>query len=68
MNIENKTQRALLTAEHLEAISKANGGGKVNMTYSPRFSPDGNSVCFSLVIDGKSAVYSMDLIQGRFAV
>jgi TolB protein len=35
------------------------------MTYAPRFSPDGESVCFSLIIGGKSAIYTMDIVKGK---
>ncbi|MDR2464489.1 MAG: Tol-Pal system protein TolB [Holosporales bacterium] len=60
-----KRQRALLTQEHLDAISRANGGASVSMTYAPRFSPDGQSVCFSLISNGKSAVYVMNIFDGK---
>lgn len=65
LDVATKRSRALLTSEHFEAIARANGGGVVNMTYAPRFSPDGQSVCFSLIIDGKSAIYTMNIQTGR---
>jgi TolB protein len=65
LDVATKRQRALLTSEHFDAISRANGGGHVSMTYAPRFSPDGHSVCFSLIVSGKSAIYSMNIVDGR---
>ena len=64
-DIATKRQRPLLTPSVFDAISKANGGAKVNMTYAPRFSPDGRSICFALIIDGKSAIYTMKLSEGK---
>jgi TolB protein len=64
-DVVTRRQRPLLTPEHFRAISKANGGAQVNMTYAPRFSPDGRSICFSLVINGKSAIYSMNIVEGK---
>lgn len=64
-DIATKRQRPLLTPTHFSAISKANGGEHVNMTYAPRFSPDGQSICFSLIIGGKSAVYTMNILEGK---
>ncbi|MDR0631488.1 MAG: Tol-Pal system protein TolB [Holosporales bacterium] len=65
MDIATKRQRALLTQEHFDAISRANGSGRVSMTYAPRFSPDGHSICFSLIVNGKSAIYTMNIVDGR---
>jgi TolB protein len=65
MDLATRRQRALLTSEHFDAISRANGGGEVTMTYAPRFSPDGHSVCFSLIVGGKSAIYAMNIVDGR---
>lgn len=65
MDVATKHQRPLLTPAHFEAISRANGNRPVNMTYAPRFSPDGRSVCFSLIIDGKSAIYTMNISTGN---
>lgn len=65
LDIATHRSRPLLTAAHLDAISRANGGAKVNMTYAPRFSPDGRSICFSLIINGRSAIYTMNIAEGR---
>jgi TolB protein len=65
IDIQTKRQRPLLTQEHFDAISRANGGGRVTMTYAPRFSADGHWICFSLIVGGKSAIYSMNLVDGR---
>lgn len=65
IDIATKRARPLLTSSHFAAISKANGGGVVNMTYAPRFSPDGNSLCFSLILDGRSAIYTMNIAEGK---
>jgi TolB protein len=60
-----KRKRQLLNADCFKAISKANGGAEVNMTYAPRFSPDGHSICFALIIKGKSAIYTMNVVEGK---
>lgn len=65
LDIETKKQRPLLTPEHFLAISKVNGNAKVNMTYAPNFSPDGKEICFALIINGRSAIYSMNLREGK---
>lgn len=65
LDIETKQQRPLLTKAHFDAIAQANGGGQVNMTYAPHFSPDGKSICFALIINGKSAIYTMNILEGR---
>ncbi|GHS95071.1 protein TolB [Alphaproteobacteria bacterium] len=65
LDIATKRQRALLTPDHFAAIARANGGAHVDMTYSPRFSPDGKSLCFALIVDGKSAIYTMNINEGH---
>lgn len=65
MDTMTRKTSPLLTQAQMEAISQANGHSKVTMTYAPRFSPDGRSVCFSLVIDGKSAIYTMNRSTGQ---
>lgn len=65
LDLATRRSRPLLTAAHLDAISRANGGAKVTMTYAPRFSPDGRSICFSLIINGRSAIYTMNITEGR---
>lgn len=64
MDVATKKIRPLLTPAHFAAISKANRNRPVNMTYAPRFSPDGKSICFALIIDGKSAIYTMNIQSG----
>jgi TolB protein len=59
VDVATKKVTPLLTPAHFKAISQANGGAEVNMTYAPRFSPDGKFLCFSLIIDGKSAIYTI---------
>jgi TolB protein len=65
LDVGTRRQRPLLTQEHFNAIARANGGAHVNMTYAPRFSPDGRSICFALIINGKSAIYTMNTVEGR---
>lgn len=65
LDVATNRSRPLLTSAHLDAISRANGGARVSMTYAPRFSPDGKSICFSLVINGRSAIYTLKLAEGR---
>lgn len=65
MDVATKKIRPLLAQAHMEAISSANGYRPVTMTYAPRFSPDSKSVCFSLIIDGKSAIYTMNVSSGQ---
>jgi TolB protein len=65
IDVATRRQRPLLTPEHFRAISRANGGAEVNMSYAPRFSPDGRSICFALIINGRSAIYTMNVTEGR---
>ena len=37
-----------------------------NMTYAPRFSPDGEKLIFSYAISGRSNIWSMDITNSKF--
>jgi TolB protein len=50
---------ATVTRRPLEAIPAG------NMTFAPRFSPDGNRVVFSLEQGGNSDIYMLDLATGQ---
>lgn len=61
MNLSNKSTRLLLNESIMKELIKKNRGNPVQMTYAPRFSNDGSKAVLAIIIDGKSAIYTLDI-------
>ncbi|MDR3224536.1 MAG: Tol-Pal system protein TolB [Holosporales bacterium] len=65
MNFSNGSSKLMISKELMSKLVKKNHGNPVQMTYAPRFSPDGQRAVFALIIDGNSAIYKIDLAANR---
>jgi TolB protein len=53
--------RPMLSKSLMQMLVKKNNNNPVQMTYAPRFSPDGKKAVMAIIIDGTSAIYILDL-------
>ncbi|MDR2074991.1 MAG: Tol-Pal system protein TolB [Holosporales bacterium] len=61
MNLQTGSQRLLINKSMMRELIKKNHGNPVQMTYAPRFSSDGKKAVLAIIIDGKSAIYILDI-------
>jgi TolB protein len=61
LNVYSKSTRHLISDSIIRKLKKENGGKTVQMAYAPRFSPDSTMAVLAIIIDGKSAIYKLDL-------
>ncbi|MDR1488754.1 MAG: Tol-Pal system protein TolB [Holosporales bacterium] len=61
MNLENRKQRLLINKPLMLELIKKNNNKPIQMTYAPRFSSDGAMAVLGIIIDGKSAIYILDI-------
>jgi TolB protein len=64
--INERGARTLVISEELmRLLVKKNHGNPVRMTYAPRFSPNGEEIVLAVIIDGKSAIYKINLATNQ---
>lgn len=61
MDLQTGRQNLLINKNMMKALIKKNNGNPVQMTYAPRFSKDGTKAVLAIIIDGKSAIYILDI-------
>ena len=61
MNANLGTKQLMINKKIMRLLIQKNHGNPVQMTYAPRFSPDGQKAVLAIIIDGKSAIYVIDL-------
>lgn len=61
MNTDLGTKQLMINKKIMKLLIAKNHGNPVQMTYAPRFSPDGQKAVLAIIIDGKSAIYVIDL-------
>lgn len=61
MDLRTGRQKLLLNQNMMKELIKKNHGNPIQMTYAPRFSKDGTKAVFAIIIDGKSAIYTLDI-------
>lgn len=60
MNAETGRRKLMIDKDIMKMLIKCNHGNPVQMTYAPRFSPDGENAVLAIIIDGKSAIYKIN--------
>ncbi|MDR3030990.1 MAG: Tol-Pal system protein TolB [Holosporales bacterium] len=60
MNPDTGSKRLMINKQLMKMLIKKNRENPVQMTYAPRFSPDGQSAVLAIIIDGKSAIYTIN--------
>lgn len=65
MNLENRSQKLLVSKSLMQTLIKKNHGNPVQMTYAPRFSNDGKNAVLAIIIDGCSAIYNLDIAKNE---
>ena len=63
--IGSNTRSRLLNNNIMQELIRKNHGNPISMTYAPRFSPDGQSVVFAIIINGTSAIYKYNMADDR---
>jgi TolB protein len=61
MDLETGSKKLMIHKHLMKLLIKKNRGNPVQMTYAPRFSPDGKRAVLAIIIDGKSAIYTFEL-------
>ncbi|MDR0640657.1 MAG: Tol-Pal system protein TolB [Holosporales bacterium] len=57
----SRANAPLIGPSVLKKLNKAHSGKTIQMTYAPRFSPDNTTAVLAIIIDGKSAIFKLDL-------
>ncbi len=65
MNADGGRKRLMLDERMMKTLIKRNHGNPVQMTYAPRFSPDGKETVLAIIIDGKSAIYKYNFAENK---
>ncbi len=65
MNLQTGSKKALINRSLMQELIKRNKGNPVQMTYAPRFSNDGTKAVLAIIIDGKSAIYVLDIARNE---
>jgi TolB protein len=65
MNLHTGSQKLLINTSMMRELIKKNHGNPVQMTYAPRFSNDGKRAVLAIIIDGKSAIYTLDIAKNE---
>ncbi|MDR0695706.1 MAG: Tol-Pal system protein TolB [Holosporales bacterium] len=65
MNASNGSVKPMISNDIMKILVKQNNERPVQMTYAPRFSPDGNEAVLAIVIGGRSAIYKLDFVSNR---
>ena len=65
MNADGGRKRLMLDERMMRSLIKKNHGNPVQMTYAPRFSPDGSETVLAIIIDGKSAIYKYNFAENK---
>jgi TolB protein len=60
MKLNRKSRDLIISENTMQNLINMNKGNPVQMTYAPRFSPDGRHAVLAVIIDGKSAIYRFD--------
>ncbi|MBR1943998.1 MAG: Tol-Pal system protein TolB [Alphaproteobacteria bacterium] len=61
----NNSRKRLLEDSIMKEWIKKNNNKPISMTYAPRFSPDGQSVVFAVIINGTSAIYKYNMTDNK---
>ncbi|MBQ9335152.1 MAG: Tol-Pal system protein TolB [Alphaproteobacteria bacterium] len=64
-NADGRRKDLMLSKDIMKLLIKKNHGNPVQMTYAPRFSPDGEDAVLAIIIDGKSAIYKYNFASNR---
>lgn len=67
-DIKSDSSKMLVDSKVMKELSRFMKGKVPEMTYAPRFSPDNNSVVFSMAVDGTSAIYSYEYNKKKLAI
>ncbi|MBR1480171.1 MAG: Tol-Pal system protein TolB [Alphaproteobacteria bacterium] len=65
MNADSGRRYLMIEKDLMRLLIKKNHGNPVQMTYAPRFSPDGENAVLAIIIDGKSAIYKYNFATRR---
>ena len=65
MKADGRRKDLMLSRDIMKMLIKKNHGNPVQMTYAPRFSPDGEDAVLAIIIDGKSAIYKYNFAGNR---
>ena len=65
MNADGRRKDLMLSKDIMKLLIKRNHGNPVQMTYAPRFSPNGEEAVLAIIIDGKSAIYKYNFVSNR---
>lgn len=65
LNNKSNSRKRLLNDNIMKELITKNHGNPISMTYAPRFSPDGQSVVFAIIINGKSAIYKYNMTDDK---
>ena len=64
-NADGRGKVLMLSKDIMKLLIKRNHGNPVQMTYAPRFSPNGEETVLAIIIDGKSAIYKYNFASNR---
>ncbi|MDR0942372.1 MAG: Tol-Pal system protein TolB [Holosporales bacterium] len=65
MNPETGSSKLMIGKDLMKLLIRKNHGAPVQMTYAPRFSPDGENAVLAIIIDGKSAIYTINFATNK---
>lgn len=61
INLQTERKNLLINRNMMKELIKKNNGNPIQMTYAPRFSKDATKAVLAIIIDGKSAIYTLDI-------
>ena len=65
MDADSGSKRLMISKDLMKTLIKKNHGNPVQMTFAPRFSPDNQSAVLAIIIDGKSAIYTINFASNE---
>jgi TolB protein len=65
LDLRSRARRLMISESMMRKLIKKNHGQPVQMTYAPRFSPDGEGAVLAIIIDGKSAIYKINFVDNE---
>ena len=61
MNLESGNTNIMISKYLMKKLVAKNNGAQIQMTYAPRFSSNNSEAVLAIIINGKSAIYSINL-------
>ncbi|MDR2598476.1 MAG: Tol-Pal system protein TolB [Holosporales bacterium] len=65
LDLSSGARRLMINESLMKNLIKKNHGNPVQMTYAPRFSPNGEEAVCAIIIDGKSAIYKINFVDNK---